>query len=566
MNTFKRLYLLGLTSIAAFSACNSDFLDVVPTDRVSDAAILSDSVLFESFVINRYMGVRLTDKEAEGTPPGFGRGFEYALWGSLTDEAVYNNDDNTWVIQRGQLSPENTGIAGTFWKRSYRSIRECNYALANIDQVPMSEEHKNQLIAELKFIRAFRYQDLIRNYGGVPLLGDKVYQLDDDMSDPELFERQDLQTCIAYALGQLDEAIAGLPSDNNSSWQPGRATVGAALALKSRLTLYAASPLYNVGSWQDAVDAAVAVINLNKYSISPNGYRELFRTTTSDDEIIFARYYSSGGHHVAMEIANGPNGYGGWAGNVPLQNLVDDYQMANGKNIDDAGSGYDPQHPYENRDPRFYATIFYNGSPYRGRPIETFVPGGRDSRDGADNWNTSRTGYYLRKFIDEEMPITNPWNIAGLQPWIYFRYAEILLNFAEAANEVVGPDAVPAGATFSARDAVNQIRARAGVEMPPIPAGLGADEFREMVRLERRIELAFEEHRFYDVRRWLIADETENVPAYGIEITRNDDGTFTYKRKVALEGRQFLAQHYWLPIPREEILASNNQLEQNPNY
>ena len=565
MNALKRLYLIGFAGIAALTACNQDFLDVVPTDRVSDAAILSDSVLFESFVVNRYMGVRLTDKEAEGTPPGFGRGFEYALWSSLTDESVYNNDDNTWLIQRGQLSPENTGIAGTLWKRSYRSIRECNYALANIDEVPMSDALKNRLRAELKFIRAFRYHDLIRNYGGVPLLGDKVYELTDDMTDPALFERQDLQTGIAYAVAQLDEAAAALPGENGSSWQLGRATAGAALALKSRLALYAASPLYNAGSWENAVNAAVAVIGLNKYSISQNGYRELFRTASTDNEIIFGRYYSVGARHVPMEIANGPNGHGGWGGNVPLQNLVDAYPMANGKAIDEPGSGYDPQNPYENRDPRFYATVLYNGAQYRGRAIETFVPGGRDSRDGADNWNTSRTGYYLYKFVDEEMPINDPWNIAGLQPWIYFRYAEILLNFAEAANETVGPDAVPAGAPFSAREAVNQIRARAGVEIPAIPEGLGTGAFRELVRNERRIELAFEEHRFYDVRRWRIAEETENEPAYGIEIIRSGDA-FSYARKVALDGRQFLPRHYWLPIPREEILASNNQLQQNPDY
>ncbi|GGG89280.1 hypothetical protein GCM10007415_24290 [Parapedobacter pyrenivorans] len=565
MKLVKKRYMIGLLGFAAIAACNKGFLDVVPTDRVSDAAILSDSILFESFVVNRYMGVRLMDKEAEGTPPGFGRGFEYALWSSLTDESVYNNDDNTWLVQRGQLSPENTGIAGTIWKRSYRSIRECNYALANIEQVPMSTARKNRLIAELKFIRAFRYHDLIRNYGGVPLLGDRVYGLNDDMADPALFERQDLGTCITYTLTQLDEAVAGLPADNGSSWALGRATAGAALALKSRLTLYAASPLYHAGSWEQALNAAVAVISLNKYSISQSGYGALFRKASTDNEIIFARYYSVGARHVPMEIANGPNGHGGWGGNVPLQNMVDAYRMTNGKAIDEEGSGYDAQHPYANRDPRFYETILYNGATYRGRALETFVPGGRDSREGPDNWNTSRTGYYLYKFIDEDMPINNPWNIAGLQPWIYFRYAEILLNFAEAANELVGPDATPAGATMSAREALNLIRSRAGVAMPAVAEGMSAAAFRTLLRNERQVELAFEEHRFYDVRRWLIAEETGNVPAYGIEITRNGN-TLAYMRKVALDGRHFLPQHYWLPIPREEILASNNQLQQNADY
>lgn len=564
MNTIKYYITLFLGCIV-ISGCNKDFLDVVPTDRLSDAAILSDSVLFEAFVVNRYMGARLTDKEAEGTPPGFGRGFEYALWASLTDESIYNNDDDTWLIQRGQLSPENTGIAGTLWNRSYRSIRECNFALANIEEVPMSEALKNRLAAELRFIRAFRYHDLIRNYGGVPLMNDKIYELTDDFSDPSIFERQNLQTCVDYVLAELDEAASQLPAGNDGSWPIGRADAGAALALKSRLTLYAASPLYNVGSWQQALDAAADIIALNKYSISQDGYRALFRKTSSSNEIIFARYYSVGAPHVAMEIANGPNGYDGWGGNVPLQNLVDAYRMNNGKAIDEADSGYDPQNPYANRDPRFHQTIMHNGSQYRNRLVETFVPGGRDSRDGASNWNTSRTGYYLYKFIDEDMPINNPWNIAGLQPWIYFRYAEILLNFAEAANEVAGPDITPAGATISAREAINLIRSRTGVEMPDVPTGLSVEAFRTLLRNERQIELAFEEHRFYDVRRWLIAEETENQPAFGIEITKTGT-TLSYQHKVALEGRRFLKQHYWLPIPREEILASDNQLQQNPHY
>lgn len=311
--------ILGTTS------CKKDYLDVTPTDRVSDAAVINDSTLFEAFVINRYLGARLTNKEAEGTLPGFGRGFEYAMWSTLTDEAVYNNDDDTWLIQRGQLSPENTGIAGTLWGRSYRSIREVNYALANVEQVPMSEAHKKLLIAELKFIRAFRYQDLIRNYGGVPLIGDKVYDLTDDLTDPALFERSSIQDCMNYAIAQLDEAAAGLPANNSNTWLQGRATKGAALALKSRLLLYAASPLYNAGSWTDAANAAKAVMDLGTYSLFPD-YQNLFLTPNNNSEIIFARYYTIGARHVPLEIASGPNGYDGWGGAVPLQNLVDAYQ------------------------------------------------------------------------------------------------------------------------------------------------------------------------------------------------------------------------------------------------
>ncbi|MGA0557575.1 RagB/SusD family nutrient uptake outer membrane protein [Larkinella sp. VNQ87] len=539
------------------SACQENLLDVVPTDRVSDASILSDSVLFEAYVTNRYLGTRLTEKEAEGTLPGFGRGFEYAMWSSVTDESIYNNDDNTWLIQRGQLAPENTGIAGTFWGRSYRSIREVNYALANIGEVPLSESRRKALKGELQFIRAFRYHDLIRNYGRVVLLGDKVYEISDNLTSPELFTRSDIKAGIDYVVAQLDEAIAQLPATNGGSWALGRATKSAAMALKARMLLYGASPLYNAATWQAAAAAAKAVMDLNQYSLYTGGYGNMFSGTTYNSEVIFGRLYAQGARHVCLEIANGPNSYNAWGGNVPLQNMVDAYEMAaTGLPITNPASGYNAQDPYKGRDPRFYATILYNDVAYRNSTIQTFIPGGKDSKDGPSNWNTSKTGYYLKKFMNDNLPIDNPWDIAGTQIWIYFRLAEVMLNYAEAQNEAVGPDA-------SVYAAVNAIRQRAG--MPALPTGLTQAQMRDRIRNERRVELAFEEHRFYDVRRWKIAPQTENVPAYGIEITKTGT-TYTYKTKEALTGRSFAEKQYWLPIPRAEIQASNNQLEQNPGY
>ena len=557
-------HILIAAGLMSLVSCKKDFLNVTPTDRVSEAALLGDSTLFEDFVTNRYIGVRLQDKEGDGTNPGFGRGFEYGMWSSLTDESIYNNDDNTWLIQRGLLAPENTGIAGTIWGRSYRSIRECNWALNNLDKVSMSATHKARLKAELQFIRAFRYQDLIRNYGGVILMGDKVYNLSDNLQDESLFKRSTLKESMDYVLAQIDQAAANLPVSNDNSWQVGRATKGAALALKSRLALYAASPLYNTGTWQDAVKAAQAVIDLNKYGLYTGGYGNLF-LDANNNEAIFVRLYTKNAGHTHLEIANGPNGYGGWGGNLPLQNLVDDYEMNNGKPITDATSGYNSQDPYTNRDPRFYATVLYNGAQYRGRAVETFTPGGKDSKDGNDNWNTSKTGYYLKKFINENYPLQNPWGNAGFQPWYYFRYAEILLNFAEAANEAGGPDVVPSGSTMSARAAVNLIRERPSVNMPDLPAGMSQTAMRDAIRYERRVELAFEEHRFYDVRRWKIADVTENKPAQGISITKSGS-TLTYTTKVALDGRAFNPRMYWLPIPRAEIQASGGKIAQNTGY
>lgn len=557
MKTSRIIYSLALVAAGLLSSCKKDYLNITPTDRVLGSAVLADSSLFENYVINRYLSIKMQDKEGEGSNPGFGRGFEYALWSSISDESIYNNDDNTWVVQQGQLAPENTGIAGTIWGRSYRSIRECNFAINNIDSVEMSVALHKRLLAELHFIRGYRYHDLIRNYGGVVLMGNKEYNLTDDLTDPALFKRATLQESMDYAVAELTAAAADLPASNDGTWQTGRATQAAALALKARLLLYAASPLYKVGTWQAAATAAKAVMDLSKFSLADD-YSQLF-LKADNNEIIFARQYAVGARHVCLEISNGANGYGGWAGNTPLQNMVDAYEMKNGKPITDATSGYDPQHPYDNRDPRFYATILYNGAPYRGSTVQTFSPGGKDGKDGPSNWNATKTGYYLRKFMDDKNPIDNPWDIAGLQPWIYLRYAEVLLNYAEAQNEAVGPD----GTVY---DAINKIRQRNSVKQPVLTPGLSQAEMRIAIQRERQVELAYEEHRFYDVRRWKIANVTENVPAYGMDVSATAPGVYTYTRKVALSGRLFSDKNYWLPIPRADILASNKKLDQNTGY
>jgi len=564
MKRFLKPLYITLGAAMIFSSCKKNFLDVEPTDRISTTAVESDTTIYEAYVLNRYIGPKLQDKEAEGSNPGFGRAFEYSMMSSYTDESIYNNDDGSWLIQRGQISPDNLGSTGSFWARSYRGIRECNYALSILPNLNMSAGHKKLIEGELKFIRAYRYHDLIRNYGRVVLINDKVTQLTDNLQDESLFKRATLKESVDYTLAQLTDAANLLPLNNSGTWLLGRATKGAALALKARLALYSASPLYATGTWADAATAAQAVISLNKYGIYTGGYNKLF-TTNETNEMIFERLFAIGARHVCMEIANGPNGYGGWAGNTPLQNLVDDYEMSNGKAITDPTSGYDATKPYVNRDPRFGFTVLYNGVAYRDRNIETFIPGGKDSKDGNSNWNTTKTGYYMKKFMDDANPIDNPWDVAGLQPWIYMRYAEVLLNFAEAANEAYGPDVVPTGSTLTARAAVNLVRARPDVNMPALATGLSQSQMRDAIRYERRVELAFEEHRFYDVRRWKIADVTENKAAGGVIITKTGSN-FTYEAKVALDGRLFQTKHYWLPIPRSEILASGGKLEQNTGY
>jgi hypothetical protein len=469
-------------------------------------------------------------------------------------------------VQRGQLSPVLYGWTSTTWARSYRGIREVNLALQNISLTPLTEERRNRLIAELRFIRAYRYFDLLKGFGGVSIIGDRVTTLEDD-DFSELYDRSSISETVDYITSELDAVIPALPASPGGDWQRGRATSAAAMGLKSRLLLYAASPLYTDGvsdasKWQAAADAAKDVMDLNTFHLVEDldtnraeNYRKLFISAPGAEDIFF-REYSATSRAMAMERMNAPNGYGGWGGNCPMQNLVDDYEMANGLPIEDGASGYNPQEPYKGRDPRFYASILYNGAQYRGRAVETFLPGGKDSPAGNEPWNTSPTGYYLRKFLKETVDI-NDFNSMGTSPWRYIRYAEILLNYAEAQNESAGPDQ-------SVHDAVNAVRNRAG--LPDLPAALSQAQMRDRIRNERRVELAYEEHRYFDVRRWMIAEEVEAEPARGVSITKNGDGSFTYAPKIALSGKTFSPKHYWFPIPIEEINASNGAIEQNPFY
>lgn len=565
----KSIFILGVLITLFLSSCEKDFLDV-DSPNLTDQAVWADPNLADAFIRGLYTSVRLADKEpghnGGDTPAGFGRGFHWAMWNSVSDEAIYSNDDATYLVQRGQLSPSNYGFMSTVWGRSFRNIREVNIALTNIDVAtsPFDAQTKQRLVAELHFIRAFRYFELLRGFGKTPIIGDVVYDLNSDYAP--LYDRKDIPVVVSYIEKELDMAIAGLPATNGA-----RATNGAAMALKSRLLLYAASPLFtndvdDVQKWQKAANTAKAVMDLNRYSLVTNldanpteNYRKLFVKQTATSEDIFMRFYvstsSSGGRAIPVERMNGPNGSGGWGGNCPTQNFVDDYEMDNGLPITAPASGYNAQDPYLNRDPRFYASVVYNGKVFRDRAYESFLPGGKDSPEGNEPWNTSKTGYLMRKFMREDITLDS-WNDMGTSPWRYFRYAEILLNYAEAQNEAVGPD-------VSVYAAINKVRNRAGM---PSLVGLSKSQMRDRIRNERRVELAFEEHRYFDVRRWKIAMQTENQEARGISITKNSNGTYTYGPRIALTGKMFLEQHYWFPIPLEDITASNNVLIQNPKY
>jgi hypothetical protein len=344
----------------------------------------------------------------------------------------------------------------------------------------------------------------------------------------------------------------------------GRATAGAALALKSRVLLYAASPFYNPSGdatkWAAAAAAAKQVIDLNKNALLPLaqlGSLWDFSVAASNysAEVIFATSVSATN---SIESNNAPISYEGKGRTDPTQELVNAFEMkVSGKPITDNTSGYSATDPYSTtgaaaRDPRLALFIIYNGQSFKSKAVETFI-GGKDNVP--TNINNTKTGYYLRKFLSESAAwATGTTAVNRNRPWIFFRYAEILLNYAEALNEASGP--VPDVYTY-----INQVRTRAG--MPNLPIGLSKDDMRIRIQNERRVELCFEGHRFFDVRRWKKGDEFFNKPVTGIQITKT--GTALSYTPFTVESRTFADKNYLFPIPQIELVKVT-KLMQNTGY
>jgi hypothetical protein len=493
METNKTILIIAALLIIALTGC-VEVLDKESKSSFTEEDIWSDINLVEKLVFSSY--------DALG---GFGWPQEGAsgFLSTATDEAFMLFDYGFWPASSGTIDASNMGVFSNSWSQGYTSIRNINIFLNRIDEVEGADpETVERLKGEMKFIRAKAYADLINLFGGVPLIT-QVYELNEEFNE----NRANYEDCVNFIVKELDEATEMVPGTVSAdNW--GKVTKGACLALKSEVLLYAASrlhdpttmpngPLFDYNKndkWQQASDAAKAVIDMNQYSLMPvdtwEDYTKIF--LSANPEIIFARPYSSEFSHPNIDKVNTPNGYHGWSGNIPTQALVDDFEMNNGKMINEPGSGYDPDNPYQNRDPRFNADIVYQGAHYRGRETEFYLPGGLDSRDGPESWNYAPTSYTMRKFMDESLDFNSG---IGSQPYIFFRLAEIYLNYAEAEFHL-GNESV-------AREYINIIRSR--VNMPDITTS--GTQLLEDIRHERRIELCFEDHRFYDVRRWIIAEE-----------------------------------------------------------
>ncbi|MEX0988218.1 MAG: RagB/SusD family nutrient uptake outer membrane protein [Bacteroidales bacterium] len=552
----KIIYSLIIATFIFGNSCETSIHDM-PVDYYDIDDVMSDSIYVIGLVNDMYAAL----------PDGYNRLDGNSMIASTTDEAVASgNYTEAEFMATGAWSASSP--RDDAWSSSYAAIRKTNIFLNDLHpQVPeglfVSDRTIELLLGQTYFLRAFFYFELVKRYGGVPIITEVL-----EIGEGAGMERDSYEDCIQFIVDECDNAAAILPD----IWQSnatnfGRATKGAALALKSRTLLYAASPLFNdplnsestvehgaydAGKWQDAAQAAYDVINLNTYQLF-NDYEGFFTTLSGNDEIIFSKMTS---RNNDVERLNGPTGFtDGMGGSCPSLDLVDAYKMSDGS-LFDWDNPVHAENPFQDREPRFYASVLYNGASWMGSTIETFQ-GGKD----LGNVNSTKTGFYLKKFMSEDAQWFGGSSGATYHCFPHIRYAEILLNFAEAMNEAYGPETEESFG-MSALSAVNEVRNR--VQLPPLPTGLTQEEMRAIIQEERRIELAFEEHRHLDLRRWKLAGTVLGQPVNGLKITAINDSTFTYEPKVA-QSRVFRPEMNLYPLPQSEI-NRNSSLQQNAGW
>lgn len=583
--------IIFLAGTVVFQSCSDEHIKPVPPDfsDASTAASLNTNILnmlnnIYAFVpkgFNR-LDVNATTDDDPGTVPSNPSTSDpkTAMVASSTDEAVHATRASAaeqWGEGQWQSSPQNNW--DTQIKTDYVGIRKTFeftddvLSKAKIDVGEITQATHDRYLGEALFLRALFNFELLKRYGGYPIVKGEL-----SPADVINIPKSSYTDCVTYISGLCDQAASLLPLDYSGSITGdfGRATKGAALALKSRMLLYAASPLNNttndVTKWKAAADAAAAVIKLNAYSLMSGangvGYTNAFLTFSgSNTELIFGRLE---GKTSTLERMNGlPSitaGGGGLGGTCPSLNLVNDYETIDGKPFD-WNNATMAANPFANRDPRFAASILYNGSTWMAATggsnttVQTYV-GGKDQ----GVLYATRTGFYLRKFM--VISATFGATPAGTANHFFpiLRYAEVLLNYAEAMNEAYGPDADPNGVGLTARGAIKLIRTRAGLTANlDDAAATSVAAFRTAVQHERRIELAFEEHRGFDLRRWKLAETVLNQPIMGLNIVKTGTSTYTYTPQQ-VENRVFVSpKMYFYPFPQDE-LSRNPGLTQNPGW
>ena len=415
--------------------------------------------------------------------------------------------------------------------------------------------------AEANVAIAYYYSELIKMYGGVPIVTATMDKNPNKGKIPRSTYDEVVEHIVTLIDDELDNIQPNWATPRTDGWnvadQAGRFDKATALAIKARTLLYAASPRNNPNNdpakWERAAEAAHDLIEFKNYTMPANrNYNSYFLGTNAmgnAESIYFIRKEARN----SPEIRNYPiETRGGNTGITPTENLVSAYEYI---------GPADPSNPYANREPRLAATIVVNGSTWNNRVIDQ-SEGGSDDMSKA---NTSRTGYYLKKFLTDNLNLvaTSPEEAQHL--WPLYRYAEVLLNYAEAMNEIhPTPDYIPTGYKLSARQALMQVRNSASTSLPAVTT-VDRDEFRNVVKHERRIELAFEDHRYWDLIRWLDAEDVLNSPVKGVKVAKDTDGLYHYE-VVDVAARVFFSRNYYLPFTRSEIENSQGTLKQNDGY
>lgn len=538
-NYYKSLILL---TAVMFPLSSCDLLES------KDDLELTDAMLETRYYHYRNMGNRTYNF----VPDGFSR-IDGNLFATASDEAQYYTtlSDGTRFSNGSWNQFYNPDDQ---YERMYTGIHDCNYFLENTgdyekrlamnrDTITIDgnasyhQDVKNMewLRKEAVVLRSYYYFELLKRYGDIPVM---------KTSDATTYsERVPYDQVVEMIVKDIDDVKGDLVEswrEENLANNDGRITLGAANAIKSRILLYAASPLNNpdgsVDKWVKAAEAAHDVIAMSRYTLA-DSYRDLFLTaaTNTNPEVIWAVRHSA---NNTLETLNYPiTTQGGGTGICPTHNLVK---------------------AYEPGDPRLEATIVGNADLWNGRQLEIYA-GGVDDPAKA---NTSVTGYYLKKFLQSDLDLVT--GATEVHSWIAFRYAEILLNYAEAMNEAYGPDS-KAAFTMSAREAVDAVRSRTDVNMPAVTAS-DKEEMRQAIRRERQVELAFEEHRWWDLLRWKEAENVLNGNIYGVVNVPDGNGGFSVEEK-AVATRTFDADKmYRYPIPQSEVVKTGNAITQNPNW
>ncbi|WP_163397322.1 RagB/SusD family nutrient uptake outer membrane protein [Flavobacterium fluviatile] len=569
MKKIKLVYIFGIISLFSMMSC-SDVLDTEASNAFGEDLIYSDPAQVEKLLFNVYNS---TESWAVNRNEWWGIRFNIE---NASFESKFNFQNLDLFREQAGWTSSNAGMLGAKWNNYFHYIRLSNEFLDRIDNSEAMQKDPskvNILKAEMRFLRANCYSKLIKFFGGVPLM-DHAYELNDDFN----IKRNTYNECVAFIVKELDESAAVLPLTRPDA-EFGRATRLAALAVKSRTLLYAASKLHDAASapkndplfvytkatkWQDAADAAKVVVDLvGGRALIPvanaTAYQKLYLSPNAD--MLFARPYGSQYYEYGTDanslwdLTQAPSGYGGWALSSPTHNFTLEFNMADGTTT--SGSTFNATRPNDNREMRYYADLLYNGAPYRGRDVQYFLsdnptiyPHGLDSPKGLGNTeHSSKTGYNIRKFQDESVPVAG--GISPKRPYVLYGLAEIYLNYAEALYQL--------GDEGTARTYLNKVSTRA---LQPIITATGP-ALLEAIKRERRVELCFEGHSFFDERRWMNESHL-GFPIKGLNWKKDATGALSFT-EVTVITKPFDVKQYYLPIPLTEIQKAP-ALIQNPGY